>query len=184
MQIPKAVRLFFKNSILGVIFIIFLSIIFAIAGAIGIQGVANLGDVGGAIAEGNLAMILFAVFTLFAVGFIALIVLAVSSRVGGILGLKESPTHLPTKIKIVSVLILGLLIIVVLGAFEIFLTGLDENFGGFTIQGLIASFQAGNAINFIANLIVIAILGTIVLGAASYFGKISSKAGEKGLNIK
>jgi hypothetical protein len=183
-KFPTALRIFLKNSLLGVIFLIFLSLIFAIAGIIGIQGVANLQAIGEAISEGNIAIILFAAFTLFAVGIIGLVVFAVSSRVGGIFGLKDKPTHMPTKIKIVSVLILGLLIVVILGAFEVFLTGLDENFGGFTIQGLVNSFQSGNAISFFGNLIVIAILGTIVLAAASYFGKIESKAGEKGINIR
>lgn len=184
MAVPNAVRIFFKNFGLGVVFLVFLSIIFAIAAAIGIQGVANLQDIGGAIAQGNIGVILFAVFTIFAIGFVALIVFALSSRVGGVFGIKEKSTHLPTKIKIVSVLILGLLIVVVLGAFEAFLSGLDENFGGFTLQGLIASFQTGNAVSFIGNLIVIAIIGTIVLGAASFFGKLSAKAGSKGLNVK
>jgi len=184
MKIPNALRKFGRNFGLGVVFLIFLSIIFAIAGAIGIQGVANLTDIGTAIAQGDIAVILFAVFTLFAIGIVALIVFALSSRVGGIFGLKEKPTHLPTKIKIVSVLILGLLIIVVLGAFEAFLSGLDEGFGGFTIQGILASFQTGNAVVFIANLIVIAIVGTIVLGAASFFGRLSKKAGDKGLNVR
>jgi hypothetical protein len=184
MAVPNAVRIFFKNFGLGVVFLVFLSIIFAIAAAIGIQGVANLQDIGGAIAQGNIGVILFAVFTIFAIGFVALIVFALSSRVGGVFGIKEKQTHLPTKIKIVSVLILGLLIVVVLGAFEAFLSGLDQDFGGFTLQGLIASFQTGNAVSFIGNLIVIAIIGTIVLGAASFFGKLSAKAGSKGLNVK
>ena len=182
MAIPNALRVFGRNFGLGFIFLIFLSLIFVIAGAIGIQGVANLTDIGGAVAEGNIAVILFAVFTVFAIGAIALIVFALSSRVGGVFGLKEKQTQLPTKIKVVSVLILGLLIVVILGALESFLSGLDETFGGFTIQGLIASFQDGNIMTFLANLIVIAIVGTIVLAAASYFGKLSAKAGNKGLN--
>jgi len=183
-MVNKGVKLFFKNFAVGGVFIIFLSLIFAIAGAVGIVGVANLGDIGTAIAAGDIAVILFAAFTLFAIGIIALVVFALSSKIGGIFGLKETQTHMPKKVKIVSILILGLLIIVILAALENFLTGLDENYGGFTIQGIIQAVQAGDAIMFFGNLIVIAVVGTIVLGAAAFFGKISTKAGSTGLNIK
>jgi len=180
-MVNKGVKLFLKNFAVGGVFIIFLSIIFAIAGAIGIVGVANLGDIGTGIAEGDVGIILFAAFTLFAIGIMALIVFALSSKIGGIFGLKESSTHMPKKIKIVSVIILGLLIVVILGALENFLTGLDENYGGFTIQGIILAFEAGDFIAFFGNVVIIAIVGTIVLGAAAYFGKISSKGQSKGI---
>lgn len=181
----EILRKFGKNFLAGVVFLIFLSLIFAIAGAVGIQSVANLGDIGAATAVGDVGMILFAIFSIFAIGIISLVVYAMSSRIGGALGLMEQKTSMPTKIKIVSVLILGLLLIAILGAFELFLTGLDQNYRGFSIQGLVESFTAGgNAITVIANIIIITVVGTIVLGAAGYFGKISAKAGEKGINWK
>lgn len=181
----EVLRKFGKNFFVGVVFLIFLSLIFAIAGAIGIQSVANLGDIGAAIARGDLGMILFAIFSIFAIGIISLVVYAMSSKIGKVFGLTEQQTSMPTKIKIVSVIILGLLLIAILGAFELFLSGLDPNYGGFSIQGLVASFTAGGTvITFLANVVVITVVGTIVLGAAGYFGKISAKAGEKGLNIR
>lgn len=180
-MVNKAVKIFFKNFGVGLVFIVFLSLIFGVAGAIGIQGVANLNDIGSGIARGDVAIILFAAFSLFAIGISALIVFALSSRIGELFKLKESKTSMPKKIKIVSIILLGLLIVVFLGALESFLSGLDENYGGFTIQGMIAAFQAGDGIMFIANLVIIAVVGTIVIGAAGYFSKISSKAESKGL---
>ena len=177
----EALRKFGKNFTVGVVFLILLSLLFAIAGAIGIQSVANLGDIGAAIARGDIGMILFAVFSIFAIGIIALVVYAISSKIGKVYGLMEQKTSMPTKIKIVSVIILGLLLVAILGAFELFLTGLDPNYGGFSIQGLVVSLTI---VTFLANVVVIAVVGTIVLGAAGYFGKISAKAGEKGLNIR
>ena len=177
----QILRKFGKNFGVGIVFIIFLSLIFAIAGALGITAIANFSDIGGAIASGNIAVILFAAFTLFAVGIAALVTFALSSKIGGIFGLKETQTHMPKKLKIVTVLILGLLIVTILFALESFLRGLDENFGGFTIQGLVGAFQAGNVIVFVANLIIIAIVGTIVIGAAAFFSKLGKKAESKGI---